>query len=36
MILTMKTLVNNKSVFQAALKSRSMDHTDTVKHTENR
>ena len=31
MILTMKTLVNNKSVFQAALKSRSMDRT--VKNT---
>ena len=31
MILSMKTLVNNKSVFQAALKSRSMDRT--VKHT---
>ena len=34
MILTMKTLVNNKSVFQAALKLRSMDHT--VKHAKNK
>ena len=34
MILTMKTVVNNKSVFQVALKSRSMDHT--VKHAKNR
>ena len=34
MILTMKTLVNNKSVFQVALKSRSMDRT--VKHTKNK
>ena len=30
----MKTVVNNKSVFQVALKSRSMDHT--VKHAKNR
>ena len=30
----MKTLVNNKSVFQAALKLRSMDHT--VKHAKNK
>ena len=34
MILTMKTLVNNKLVFQVALKSRSMDRT--VKHTKNK
>ena len=34
MILTVKTLVNNKSVFQAALKSRSTGHT--VKHVKNK
>ena len=30
----MKTLVNNESMFQAALKSRSIDHT--VKHAKNK
>ena len=34
MILTMKTLANNKSVFQVALKSRSMDHTAKHAHEE--
>ena len=34
MILTMKTLVNNKLVFQTALKSRSMDQT--VRYTKNK